>query len=190
VLSADKASSITIEEKVVLEEGIRIFVLEESAVAIETETTIGMKSRMRSQYNSIIQIGKRIVISPVSICSANIGKILLEKNSTFGEYLVMGCHKSCIQIGEDNMFSKCIEIYVGNHKLVDKTTGMERTKLKPIRTGKHVWVGAGATLLSNCDIGDGAVVGASALVNSRIPEYSTCAGNPAKVLRNNIQWER
>ena len=52
-------------------------------------------------------------------------------------------------------------------------------------------MGANAQLISGSLIEDGCVVGAKSLVNKLIPANSTCAGVPAKVLRNGyIKWER
>ena len=34
------------------------------------------------------------------------------------------------------------------------------------------------------------LIGACALVNKRIPSYSTYAGNPARILRENVEWFR
>ncbi len=100
-----------------------------------------------------------------------------------------GC-RSQINIGEDCMFSDYIKINVGNHKLIDKNDGTEITNRTPIIIGNHVWCGMGAALLSGCKIGNGSVVGASALVNKEIPSNCTCAGIPAKVLRRDVEWFR
>ncbi len=50
--------------------------------------------------------------------------------------------------------------------------------------GHDVWIGAGATILSGVRIGDGAVVGACAVVTREVPAYTIVAGNPARVVRN------
>lgn len=63
--------------------------------------------------------------------------------------------------------------------------------MKPIIVGNHVWCGANCQLISGSEIGDGCVVGAASLVNKVIKANSTCAGIPAKILREcNIRWER
>lgn len=46
-----------------------------------------------------------------------------------------------------------------------------------------VWVGNNVTLLPNIHIGDGAVIGTSAVVTKDIPPYAIVGGNPAKVLK-------
>ena len=52
-----------------------------------------------------------------------------------------------------------------------------------VKIGNDVWIGIGATILSGVNIGDGAVIGASAVITKDIPDYAIVAGNPAKVVR-------
>lgn len=49
--------------------------------------------------------------------------------------------------------------------------------------GNDVWIGYQATLLPGVRIGDGAVIGAKAVVTGNVPPYAVVAGNPAKVVR-------
>lgn len=49
--------------------------------------------------------------------------------------------------------------------------------------GNDVWIGTEAIILSGVRIGDGAVVGARALVTGNVPPYAIVAGNPAKLVR-------
>jgi acetyltransferase-like isoleucine patch superfamily enzyme len=51
-----------------------------------------------------------------------------------------------------------------------------------IELGSDVWVGMGAILLQGAQIGRGAVVGARAVVNFKVPDYAVVAGNPAKIV--------
>jgi acetyltransferase-like isoleucine patch superfamily enzyme len=47
------------------------------------------------------------------------------------------------------------------------------------RIGANVWIGARAVLTGNIEIGEGAIIGAAAVVNSDVPPYSVFGGNPA-----------
>lgn len=49
--------------------------------------------------------------------------------------------------------------------------------------GNDVWLGDRAVVLSGVKIGNGAVVGASAVVAKDVPPYAIVAGNPAKTIR-------
>jgi acetyltransferase-like isoleucine patch superfamily enzyme len=51
------------------------------------------------------------------------------------------------------------------------------------RIGNDVWIGLGAIVLSGISVGDGAVIGAGALVSKSVPPYAVVAGNPAQLLR-------
>ena len=51
------------------------------------------------------------------------------------------------------------------------------------KIGNDVWIGFRAMVLSGITIGDGAVIGAGAVVTTDIPPYAIVAGNPAKVIR-------
>jgi virginiamycin A acetyltransferase len=54
----------------------------------------------------------------------------------------------------------------------------------PLEIGNDVWIGAKAVILPNVrKIGDGAVIGASAVVNKDVPPYAVVVGNPARVVR-------
>ena len=50
-------------------------------------------------------------------------------------------------------------------------------------TGDNVDVGANAILIGPIHIGDGAVIGAGAVVVKDVPARTIVAGNPAKVIR-------
>ena len=47
--------------------------------------------------------------------------------------------------------------------------------------GNDVWIGTESIIMSGVTIGDGAVVGARAVVTKDIPPYSVVAGNPAAI---------
>jgi virginiamycin A acetyltransferase len=49
--------------------------------------------------------------------------------------------------------------------------------------GNDVWVGYEALVLPGVRVGDGAVVGARAVVSRDVPPYAVVAGNPARVVR-------
>jgi len=53
--------------------------------------------------------------------------------------------------------------------------------------GKNVFVGCGACILGGVKIGDGARIGANAVVITDIPENATAVGAPAKVVKINSQ---
>lgn len=50
----------------------------------------------------------------------------------------------------------------------------------PISIGDHAWIGFRAIVLPGVSIGEGAVVGAGAVVSRDVPPFTIVAGNPAR----------
>jgi acetyltransferase-like isoleucine patch superfamily enzyme len=73
----------------------------------------------------------------------------------------------------------------GNVDALDDNTGLA-TRSTSIAIGENVWIGAQAILLPGAHIGEGAIVGAAAVVDFEVPAYAIVAGNPARV----VGWAR
>jgi acetyltransferase-like isoleucine patch superfamily enzyme len=54
--------------------------------------------------------------------------------------------------------------------------------IKPVRVGKWADIGVNAVLLPGVTVGEGAIVGAGAVVTKDVPPYAVAAGVPARVL--------
>jgi acetyltransferase-like isoleucine patch superfamily enzyme len=57
------------------------------------------------------------------------------------------------------------------------------------RIGRHCFIGARSIILPGITIGDESVVAAGSVVTKDVPPNSVVAGNPAKVIRSNIEVE-
>lgn len=67
--------------------------------------------------------------------------------------------------------------------------GKTSTMSKPVHIGNHVWIGRSAIILKGVTIGDGAIVGAGSVVTRDVPPGCLVAGNPARVIKENVEWE-
>lgn len=60
----------------------------------------------------------------------------------------------------------------------------------PVSVGNDVWIGERALVMGGVEIGDGAVVGAGAIVTKNIPAYAVVAGVPARLIRYRFPAEK
>ena len=60
--------------------------------------------------------------------------------------------------------------------------GAPARSAREITIGANSWIGARAVLLPGASIGEGAIVGAAAIVDFPVPPLATAAGNPARVV--------
>lgn len=59
----------------------------------------------------------------------------------------------------------------------------DATSRGPLVVGHDVWIGARAMVLSGVSVGDGAVIGAGAVVARDVAPYAVMVGNPARRVR-------
>lgn len=98
--------------------------------------------------------------------------------------------ESSIKIGEDCMFGYDTIIYnTDGHAIFQN--GNIINQAKNLTIGNHVWCGWGSTILKNSYIPNGCIVGKSAIVSKKFNEENAAiAGNPAKIIKENISWNR
>jgi acetyltransferase-like isoleucine patch superfamily enzyme len=110
-------------------------------------------------------------------------KLELEKGY-IGHNVFLICRER-ITIGSGTIISNNVVIRDNDaHEII----GEKYVSMKPIEIGNHVWIGTNVTILKGVKIGDGAVIGANSLVNKDIPTKCLVAGVPAKVIKENIEW--
>lgn len=67
---------------------------------------------------------------------------------------------------------------------------VEQIEDNPLRIGHDVWIGSDVLILPGCKhIGDGAIVGAGAVVTRDVPAFTVFAGNPARLVRDRFSQE-
>ncbi len=104
--------------------------------------------------------------------------IEIHPGATIGHGLFID-HGSGVVIGETTIIGNDCTLYQG---VTLGGTGKESGKRHPT-LGNNVMVGAGAKVLGNFTVGDGAKIAAGAVVLGPVPENCTAVGIPARVVR-------
>ena len=138
--------------------------------------------------NGEISVGNRVLIHRYCKLSAygadGVSKITIGDNSYIGDRTEIHAGLS-VEIGSGCDISwDCNILDRDYHKLCS-----DKEVLKPVKICDNVWIGCGATVLKGVTIGEGSVVAAGAVVTKDVPPHSLVAGNPAKVVRENITWK-
>lgn len=156
---------------------------------------IDPRAMIHQEPGTSLDIGEGTVIAPFALlhlqkdprqpeagpCSLRIGR-----NTAVNEFCNIRASGGEISIGNDCLIAQFVSIIASNHG----TSPAMPMRLQPWDRAKHsvtigddVWIGANAVILPGANIGRGCVIGAGAVVNDDIPDYSFAVGVPARVIR-------
>jgi len=137
----------------------------------------------KGEDNKGIRIGKNSYIGRNTILSCKGGSIFLGDFSNISANCSL-LSETIIEIGSYTFLAgHCYLVAGGNHKYdrTDIPIMMQPSLDKGgIRIRKDCWLGASVKVLDGVSIERGCVVGAGAVVNKSLPEYSIAVGVPAR----------
>ena len=73
--------------------------------------------------------------------------------------------------------------YAGRDSVKAKFSKHVLPESAKVKVGHDVWIGRSAIVLAGVNVGNGAVIGAGAVVTKNVPPYAIVAGNPARLIR-------
>lgn len=111
--------------------------------------------------------------------------------STTEQCVISAVEGSMVSFGNDVMIASNNEFRADDgHPIFDIETELRVNPARDIIIGDHVWFARGACALGGAHVGDGTVIGFGSLVTGVIPNNVVAVGQPARVVRENIAWER
>lgn len=138
----------------------------------------------RGEAEQSIRLGSNVLIGRYSQVRARGGEIQLADNVSIGAFCYLGT-ASKLMVGEHCLLGGNCFIGGVQHGFSDPSRPIAEQPLVDrggIVIGRDVWIGAHAVVNDGVRIGDGAVIGANAMVTKDIPPFAVAAGIPAKVI--------
>jgi len=93
-----------------------------------------------------------------------------------------------ITIGNNATIANNVVMIDSDYHTIKYEDGKKNIKSAPIFIGNNVWIGRESIILKGVNIGDGAVIAAHSVVTKNVLAKTIVAGNPAKVIKENINW--
>ncbi|MBU1658725.1 acyltransferase [bacterium] len=145
---------------------------------------------VRGRENRLIISDKAILRNVILEIMGNNCTIEIGKKSMIGDNCYLSAKEEGIQliIQEDCGLSRNVKVMTsdGHPIFQDK---VRINPAKDIVIEKHTWIGDNVTILKGVHIGSGCVIGINSTVVKDVPPHSIAVGNPAKVVRENIEWK-
>ena len=149
-------------------------------------TDVSISDRASIYGASRIALGSHVRIDDFCVLSAG------EEGMRIGSYVHIAPHcsligKALIELGDFSGLSSRVALYSSSDDysgagLTNPTVPAEYRRVTdaPVRIGRHVIIGAGAVILPGVTIGEGAAVGALALVHRSLEPFTISSGIPAR----------
>lgn len=153
-----------------------------------TDIHPSIEIRSAKPYTHLITIGNRCIIEKE--CTIWIAseaeahpQLTIESDTYLARNVYLGVYQP-LYIGSNSLIGAYSYIITANHRFSDrnmpiKVQGYEGA---PVHIGKDVWIGCHTVILPGISIGDGAIIGAGAVVTKSVPAFEIWAGVPAKFL--------
>lgn len=135
----------------------------------------------------------------------NKGRIILGDRVLLHRYVKLSSYGGSIEIGNNSYIGDRTEIHSGKEVKIGNNVNIawdcnildrdyhafesDSEVTKRVVIEDRVWIGARSIVLKGVTIGEGAVVAAGSVVTKSVPPKCLVAGNPAKVIKENISWK-
>lgn len=155
-------------------------------VKIDPSTYISRRSVIRVTGGGSITIGRNCEIHDYAMIMTYGGNISIGDNCSLNPFAIVYGHGG-VRIGNAVRIAAHTVIIPANHKVSadDQPLHLSGVSTKGIDIADNVWLGSGSRILDGVHIGRNAVVAAGGVVTKSVPDDTTVAGVPARIINKN-----
>lgn len=163
-----------------------------NTLSVADSVSVGTLTLQIQGNDNTLVVGENCTLAGLIKIRGSGCRIILGNGCTMGRATIFALEDgSSIEFGDDCMLS--YDIYMctsDSHSILDLGSGKRINRSGNIKLGNHVWLGFGAFLSKGVEIGDGSIVAAKGVVTKKFGSNVAIGGNPARVLRENVAWDR
>ena len=172
-----------------------------------------IRNKIRIDKSSIVKLGKNIKLVGCSIIiKGKNNRLEIEDGVRVHRSMIEIMGDNClIKIGKDSMIGDNCYLVVKEeniHLTIGKSCGLSRNvkvmtsdghpifqnnirinSAQNIVIGNNIWIGDNVTILKGVEVANESVIGINSVVTKSVPPNTVVAGNPAKVIKENITWK-
>lgn len=164
------------------------------SVRIHPTSKISIQTALRLPRSAKVTIGAMTECNAVLLFDRPEAEITIGDRCFLGKSTIVSAAR--VSIGDDVMLSWGITIVDHDSHSLDFSKRAndvtewrqgrkcwEHVAISPVSIQSKAWIGFGATILKGITVGEGAIVGAQAVVTRDVLPWSIVGGNPAKLIR-------
>jgi acetyltransferase-like isoleucine patch superfamily enzyme len=110
------------------------------------------------------------------------GRLHVADSVFIGRGVVISVH-SLVEIGKNTLIAEYVCIHDNDHVMDGAPGARPRFRTSPVSIGEDCWLGAHAVVLKGAGMARGSVLGAGAVLTTRLDENTVAAGVPARPLK-------
>ena len=145
---------------------------------------------LRIEYPKNIELGSDSYFGlNCKLYASEFSSIKIGLNASFNANVMINARgKGKITIGNNVLIGPNVVLRSSNHsfKTTQKSIMEQGMTQGEIIIHDDVWIGSNAVILPNCEVGNGVIIAAGAVVTSNIDPYSIVGGVPAKLIKKRV----
>ncbi|BAZ44086.1 maltose transacetylase [Chondrocystis sp. NIES-4102] len=130
------------------------------------------------------KIGSNYLIRPPFHC--DYGCHIFAGDNLYINYdcTILDCNS--VHLGNNVLLAPKVQIYTAYHPTNPEVRLSGQELAAPVTIGDNVWLGGGVIICPGISIGSNVTIGAGSVVTKNVPDGVIAAGNPCRVIKNNL----